>query len=615
MLLNKNIFFLFFLSLSIFLSKWIFSFSFFHEALDVKIIFESVTDGKYYYPLVKYLAEFNFNNSYDPAIANLKIVPLPVAGIFFHSLFYKIFGIISFIFIEFFCIFLFLLIFKKIFSYFFSDNVSIMLALFMFILPSLVSLLNLQNLAFIGLLENNFYTLRVPRPMISALYFFTFICLIVSMYMREFYEKKKFIYLGVIFGLTLSSFYYYFFIEVITFFILIIIKFKNNFLKEIYKNFRLYGLLLLSFILIISPFLINLFLHEGDFTSRQCVYELDFSRKLILIKHYLISYLNLKFLFMFIIMSMLTLFANKIKINNYKMLNVFFIIFVSSILAPILFVTLSNKSCVLYHFNNLIIVWGIIFFIIFVMIIFYNLIKKDINNVQINLMIIIFISIYSLSSFVKINDYSKNDNKNTYRKEFQQVTSLIKNNFELSNTSILTFDNDLMIWSILNNVRYLNLVNGLFISKTDKMIEDDLINAFKFFDLDSDIFMEYLENKKNSWRYVNLEVSNFFFYKYQANSLKTFKDSVDFDPQVLSLIIKSSPILHQQSIIPNFELDRLKNKFLISNLNNFNEPDIIVLNKDKRIFDKIIIDKNKYCNVLNGKKFSVYFYKANCSYN
>ena len=84
MLLNKNIFFLFFLSLSIFLSKWIFSFSLFFLSLDVKIIFESVTDGKYYYPLVKYLAEFNFNNSYDPAIANLKIVPLPVAGIFFH---------------------------------------------------------------------------------------------------------------------------------------------------------------------------------------------------------------------------------------------------------------------------------------------------------------------------------------------------------------------------------------------------------------------------------------------------------------------------------------------------------------------------------------------------
>ena len=116
MLLNKKIYLIFFLSILLFLSKWIFSFYFFNETLDVKIIFESVTDGKYYYPLIKYLAELNFNNSYDPAIINLKIMPLPIAGIFFHSLFYKVFGIISFIVIELFCIFLFLLVFKKIFS-------------------------------------------------------------------------------------------------------------------------------------------------------------------------------------------------------------------------------------------------------------------------------------------------------------------------------------------------------------------------------------------------------------------------------------------------------------------------------------------------------------------
>ena len=52
-MLNKEIFFLFFVSILLFLTKWIFSFSLFDEDLDVKIIFESVTDGKYYYPLIK----------------------------------------------------------------------------------------------------------------------------------------------------------------------------------------------------------------------------------------------------------------------------------------------------------------------------------------------------------------------------------------------------------------------------------------------------------------------------------------------------------------------------------------------------------------------------------
>ena len=609
MLLNNKNFFLFCLSILLFLSKWIFSFSFFDENLDVKIIFESVTDGKYYYPLIKYFAELNFNNSYDPAITNLKIIPLPIAGIIFHSLFYKIFGITSFIIIELFCIFFFLLIFKKIFTYFFSENNSIIFALSIFILPSLIILLNLDKLPFVSLLENNFYTLRVPRPMVSSLYFFTFIYLMVSMYMSKFYIKKKFIYTGVIFGLTLSSFYYYFFIEVIIFFLLLCLKFKKSLIKEIYKNFYLYALLLLFFIITITPFLINLFLHETDFTSRQCIFELDSNKKFILIKHYLINYLKLEFLALVSILSFLTFLSNKLRIANYKIINIFFIIFISCILAPLLFVSLSNKSCVLYHFNNLIIVWAVIFLFVLSIVYFQNLMKLNINNKLRNLLIIFFISIYSFTSFEIIDDFSKDKNKNLHRKEFHQVTSIISDNLNLSKSNLLTFDNDIMIWSIINNIQYLNLVNGLFISKTDEMIENDLINVFKFLNLNSSDFMNFIQNKKISWRYMNLNVSDFFFYKYQANSLTTFKNSSDFDTDIKFEIAESSPLLQQQSIIPNFELTRLKNKFLNSDFNFFNEPNIIILNKEKEIFSQIKIDKKKYCNLFNGQKLVLYVSK------
>ena len=616
MLLNKENFFLFFLAILLFISKWIFPFSFFDENLDIKIIFESVTDGKYYYPLIKYLAELNFNNSYDPAISNLKIIPLPIAGIIFHSIFYKIFGVASFIIIELFCIFFFLLIFKKIFFYYFSENNSIIFSLLIFILPSLIILLNLESLPFISLLKNNFYTLRVPRPMISSLYFFTFIYLMVTMHMSEFNIKRKFIYLGVIFGLTLSSFYYYFFIEVIAFFLLLCIKFKKNLFKEIYKKFHLYVLLILFFIITVTPFLINLFLHEGDFTSRQCVFELNLNKKIILIKHYLINYLSPKFLILISTLTFLTFLANKFKINNYKIINIFFIIFTSCIISPILFVSLSSKSCVLYHFNNLIIVWAILLLFILFIVFFQNLIKFNINNKFRNLLIIFFISIYGFISFEKINNFSKNEYKNIHRKEFQQITSIISGGFDLSKTNLLTFDNDMMIWSIMNDIQYLNLINGLFISKTDEMIENDLINVFKFLNLSSNDFMKFIQNKKTNWRYINLNVSDFFFYKYQANSLTTFKNSNDFDPNVAFDIAKSSPILHQQSIIPNFELLRLKNKFLNHNFNFFNVPNVIILNKDQEIFSKIKIDKKKYCNLFNGEKLILYVsrdQKNNCN--
>ena len=132
MFVNKNTATLLIISTILFSVKWILSFYFFKENLSNRIIFESVADGWYYYPYIKYLAFFEFNNSFDPFIDNLKIIPLPLGGIFVHSFFLKIFGYSAFIIIEFFAIFLFLLIFYKIFSYFFSERESILLALYYF---------------------------------------------------------------------------------------------------------------------------------------------------------------------------------------------------------------------------------------------------------------------------------------------------------------------------------------------------------------------------------------------------------------------------------------------------------------------------------------------------
>ena len=88
--------------------KWYVSFYLFSESLDTKIIHDSVSDAKYYYPLIKFLSEFNLNYSYDPEITNLRSVPLPFWGIFFHSIFLKIFGFYSFIILDFIFIFLIL---------------------------------------------------------------------------------------------------------------------------------------------------------------------------------------------------------------------------------------------------------------------------------------------------------------------------------------------------------------------------------------------------------------------------------------------------------------------------------------------------------------------------
>ena len=126
--------------------KWSVSFYYFPEALDTKIIHDSVSDAKLYYPLIKFLSELNFNYSYDPEIQNLKLIPLPFWGIFFHGLFLKIFGFYSFIILDLFCVFIVLIIFFYVFKIFFSEDTSIILSILFFLLPIIISNTFLQNI-------------------------------------------------------------------------------------------------------------------------------------------------------------------------------------------------------------------------------------------------------------------------------------------------------------------------------------------------------------------------------------------------------------------------------------------------------------------------------------
>ena len=256
---NKNINIILILSIFLFSIKWILSFYLFEENLLVRIIFESEGGGSYY-PLIKYLASLEFNNSFDPYIEDLKIIPLPFSGIFFHSLFFKIFGNSAFLIVELFAIFAFLFIFYKIFSRFFSDNESILLSLFFFTIPSFIVILNIDNLTYFSSLEGSFYTLRVPRPLISSLYLFSFIYLLVSMERDKIFNKKKFVFLGVILGLSLSSFFYFFVIEVTAFLFFLIYKFKFDFLKKILTQYKNYLLSISFFLISILPFFFNLLL-------------------------------------------------------------------------------------------------------------------------------------------------------------------------------------------------------------------------------------------------------------------------------------------------------------------------------------------------------------------
>jgi hypothetical protein len=423
------------------------------------------------------------------------------------------------------------------------------------------------------------------------------------------FNKKYFIILGVLSGLSFAGFYYHFVIEYIFIFFYLIYKFNYRLLNFIYKNLSIFLYLIFFFFVITSFFIFSTFLTEKDYLLRNGLFSLNFEKKYILIKYYIYQYTSTKFLFLLLISFIIIYFLRKNKKKN--LLIIFFIFFLSSIFAPLIFILFSNKSGILYHFNNSVVVCY--FFLIFnsFLLAFNFLFEKFKKNYVTYILIffltlIIYLNIFQ-TQFLKYNNY----NEKVSRIEFDNVLKIYKINRSKDkklNNSVLTFDNYLMIWLIFNEVDYLNINNQLFSTKTDLVIENDLIKNFKFLGLTEGSFVKFLENKNENWRVINYNVGDFFRSKYSANSLSTYNDSKDFDLNIKDLILRSSPILSQQIAIPNNELDRLKKKFNIININadNFLIPEFIILNKNNYIYENISKNIKNYTILYNGNFYVLY---------
>jgi len=588
--------------------KWLSSYYFFSEELSTKIIFESVPDGEYFYPQIKYLSQLIFNQSFDQDISGLKILPIPLSGIIFHSILFKFLGFYSFIVAEFVCILIFLLIFYHIFASFFSKNLSFFFTVLIYFVPLILIETTLSNFQYLGVFSKNFYNFRIPRPMISNLYFFSFVLLILKMNSSNFYSYKNFVLLGLVLGLTVSSIYYYFLTEIVFLLLFLILKFKSSFLNELLNNYKYYLSSILVFLLIAFPFLIIIYLHEPEFTYRQGIIDLDNEKKIILFNYLFEKYLDLKFLIFFFILSFLSFLVNFFDLSGKKLNNTFYLLFLSSLISPLLFLLLAPKTHVFYHFINFIIVTGILYLIIFSFISFNYVMKKNLNKTFINILILLLLFNYSFVEFRKYQGLNSDNNYKTFRNEFSIINSKIRSSFDMTKTSLLSLESNLIIWAILNDIKYLDFVNGFFTSKKDHMLEEDIFSTFKKLGLKKENFNSFIENRKSKWRYINHDVKKSFAYKYQANSLLTYQDTRDFEGEELTHILKTSPMLSQQSIIPKYELDRLKKDF-----NNYKpdnaKSDIIVINKKDKFMLTLNLPENDYCKVFDGDFFMMFFNK------
>ena len=604
---------IFLIALTLFSIKWFFSFYFYGlEDINIKIIFNPSGDYSYY-PFVSQLSNFKFNEGYSKIFTDLDYIGFPFLVILLHAIFFKIFNLFGFIILELICIFFFIKIFFHIFKEIIFSNMScILISLLLFTIPSIVEILNSFNIPYslnLKQLYSGFYNLRFPRPLITNLFFFSFILFLIKYYLGKKPESKKFnLFLTFIFlGALFNSFFFFFIVCSVLLFWIVILDLK----QDIFKKENLVLLLQLNIILLIVclPFLFQIFFIEQDYYSRIGTFVIDSNLKYYLGQHLIKGFLKPEFILIFISNIIIYYININLNPNNKKFLNFFWLLFFSSILAPIFYLLFMNK---ITFFGNFVFIIALSSLILLkfniILLLFSKILQKEIKKSFI--LFIIFFLIFSNSihffknskvSMLSEGEHFKAKNIETFRDDFSKTIKFLKNNSK-KNSLLLTNDVHTQLWWIFSNKNYYYFPYVFFVSLTDDMIETQLINAFKYLKLNENDFINFFnENKITNWRVVN--TNNYFFLghlKYQANFL-TKRSSINNYPEKTKKFILKRSIHHtNQVILSKEEIERLKKKFVNTTLDERLEPDIIVLTKDSKLNKNLLMLKNFFIEFENS---------------
>ena len=486
--LNNKIILILIFSILICIAKWcVFVFS--ESNLETKILFNYIADSKYWIPYIKFISEFTLNYSYDPEIKNLDNLPIPIGSLFIYSFFYKVFGLYSLIVVEFIAIFLFLLIFYKIFKNFCGENISLFFSIFLISLPGIFEYVNFDLWKLKNILSN-LYSLRIHRPVFSNIFFFGCIYFLIKEIKEKKINERNILILSFLMGLLFSSFYYFFII--IFFSLFFVLLRKINF--KIYNIKNYFPLILkssLTFILTSLPFILNLYFHENDVSRGTGLISLDIEKKILILKYFIFNFAKIEFLLIFFIFSLITLLLRKS--ISHKIIFLFYIIFVSSVFSPIIFIAISPSSGLIYHFNNNILLCAFLYSFILICI----FLKDMLNNKLLFFFLTLFLSFNIYHNFsLSINNQKFLDKDNKIQ-EFNIMQNDLKKDFKdkFNKISLLTFDTNFMIWAILNDFKFLNIINHMWTPKKYEMMEEDLVKNLKFLNLRKENFEIFLKKQ------------------------------------------------------------------------------------------------------------------------
>lgn len=612
--------FLIVLSFITILFRWASSFYLYpEEGINLKNILD--LEDTLYFPYILNLLEFNFTPEYIENIKTEKLLPFPFHSVMIHSIFYIFFNDFSFVIIEFISLSLFLIILFKIFKEFkLSDHLSVLLSVFIFLFTQISSYIFTElNISSINTdVFNNLYSFRIPRPIITSLYFIFNIYLLIKIFKNK-NEKNNFLYilLGIFLGLNFGSYFYLF--NVLSFSTLYVLYDKFIFRKKNFaKLFEKIIFILFPFLIISIPFLLVAYFSEPDFLNRIGSMHLSWPQKTIILKHIFFKIFEFKFMGLFILNTYLFIYLKK---NRFiicdRTLSLIYSLFISSFISPFIFIGFSPQVIEIYNFLNWIVIIGIITFIIFgfvYLLILFNYFKRKNINKKYSEIVFLYLCSVALIIFFNVNYLSKYKNDNVdFRNDMKILDNFFKSNKSNLNT-LMTFNTKLQTWWLFNGKNKLTTVNSSLTALTDNKLELNFIKNLKYLEISDDTFKLIIKNYKQGWRYFNENLIYLSWYKYQANSMITFEESSDFDKNVLAHIQNTPPTRSQQIAIPKSEQIRLTNLYKKNHKSIGQDIDIIILNKDSIIASNASIDDNKFCKLGSTKYLDIYIriIKAEC---
>jgi hypothetical protein len=600
-IINKNYILIFILTVLFFFLKYFYSFFLFKEDyLITKILLE--TSDIQYYPLVESLSRFDFSPSFNDHFIAQKIITFPILSLIWHVILFKFFNYYSFIILEFIFKFLTFLILYKIFRKLDINSIcSIFFSFLILALPSFfyfIALVNFKNFNLINQLININLGYRFPRPLVTFFYLILFLYFLIC-YCQNKYKKKIFFFIpiSIVLAFLANSFFYLFISCSLLLIILLITKVKKNFFYFIKKN-----ILILScgiFIILVGLFLVffQSFYGEADYSRKIGLFDINFQDKIFLFKYFLLSILKLETISLILSSLVLKFFSKKIffQKNIVNIINIFFYLFVCSIIAPFVFVFLSSKVISLYHFFDLIIFTGVYYILFNVIIYLYYRFKSLLAN---SILVYFLFFIFSLVVLLNYKFIAVNINQ---RQDINLINNfLISNN--IANTNKTLFTNDLHVinlWLHHKN-KYLSIPEGFSNSLTDNQVEKSLFSLFKSLNINNNEFKKFLDIKGADGR--SFFSTYFFIYKYQANSLKHFSDINKYLPDQKNQILNTSPLRASSNIMPEDEMLNIISRYQSFNDKIQNYPDIIIINKN------LFIDfySQQYLKVLDTINFAIY---------